>query len=68
MSSIRDERHDRMDKKNDHSRKHGQRHSFIDARAANHCYDFHIFPHARTRSPAQNEPISLVEQNLIHKH
>jgi hypothetical protein len=34
-----------MDKKNDHSRKQGQRHSFVDARAANHCYEFHIFPH-----------------------
>jgi hypothetical protein len=45
MSLVRDERHDRMDKKNDHSRKHGQRDSFIDACAANHCYDFHIFPH-----------------------
>ena len=44
-SSIRDERYDRMDKKNDHSRKQGQRYSFIDARAANHCYDFHFFPH-----------------------
>jgi hypothetical protein len=44
MSLVRDERHDRMDKENDHSRKHGQRDSFIDACAANHCYDFHIFP------------------------
>jgi hypothetical protein len=34
-----------MDKKSDHSRKHGERDSFIDACAANHCYDFHIFPH-----------------------
>ena len=46
-SSIRDERHDRMDKKNDHSRKQGQRYSFIDARAANHCYDFHLSPSRR---------------------
>jgi hypothetical protein len=32
-----------MDKKNDHSRKYSQRDSFIEARAANHCYGFHIF-------------------------
>ena len=44
-ASIRDERHDRVDKRNDHSRKQGQRESFIDARATNHCYDFYIFPH-----------------------
>src|SRR5262245_7041691 len=33
-----------MDKKNDHSCKHSQRDSFIEARAANHCYAFHISP------------------------
>jgi hypothetical protein len=44
MSLVRDERHDRMDKNNDHSCKHSQRDSFIDARAANHCYAFHSFP------------------------
>ena len=34
-----------MDKKNDHSCKHGQCDSLIDTRAANHCYAFHSFPH-----------------------
>ena len=43
-SSIRNERHYLMDKKNDHSCKHGQRDSLIDTRAANHCYAFHSFP------------------------
>ena len=42
-SLVRDERHYLMDKKNDHSCKHSQRDSFIEARAANHCYAFHIF-------------------------
>jgi hypothetical protein len=45
MSSVRDERHDRMDKKNDHSCKYSQREGFIDTRAANDCYAFHSFPH-----------------------
>jgi hypothetical protein len=39
-----DERHDLMDKKNDHSSKHGQRDTFIDACAANYCHAFHSFP------------------------
>ena len=47
MSLVRDERHDRMDKKNDHSRKHGQRNSFIDACAAKDCDAFHSFPPSR---------------------
>ena len=47
MSLVRDERHDRMDKKNDHSRKHGQRDSFIDACAAKDCDAFHSFPPSR---------------------
>jgi hypothetical protein len=34
-----------MDKKNDHSCKHSQLDTFIEARAANHCYAFHSFPH-----------------------
>ncbi len=48
MSLVRDERHDRMDKKNDHSRKHGQRDSFIDASAAKDCEAFHSFPPIQT--------------------
>jgi hypothetical protein len=32
-----------MDKKNDHSSKHGQRDTFIDACAANYCRAFHSF-------------------------
>ncbi len=47
MSLVRDERHDRMDKKNDHSRKHGQRDSFIDACAAKDCDAFHSFHPSR---------------------
>ena len=47
MSLVRDERHDRMDKKNDHSRKHGQRDSFMDASAAKDCDAFHSFPPSR---------------------
>jgi hypothetical protein len=35
-----------MDKKNDHSCKHGQRDGLMDTRAANRCYAFHSFPHA----------------------
>ena len=45
--SVRNERHDRMDKKNDHSRKHGQRDSLIDASAAKDCDAFHSFPPSR---------------------
>ena len=44
-SLVRNERHDLMDKKNDHPCKHSQRDSFIDTRAASHCYAFHSFPH-----------------------
>jgi len=44
-SLVRDERHYLVDKKNDHSCKHSQRDSFIDTRAASHCYAFHSFPH-----------------------
>jgi hypothetical protein len=33
-----------MNKENDHSCKHSQRNSFIEAGAANHCFAFHIFP------------------------
>ena len=36
-----------LDKKNDHSCKHGQREGFIDARAADDCYAFHSFPSSR---------------------
>ena len=43
-SLVRNERHYPMDKKNDHSCKHGQRDSLIDTSAANHCYAFHSFP------------------------
>jgi hypothetical protein len=32
MASIRDERHDRVNKRNDHSRKQGQHESFIEPR------------------------------------
>jgi hypothetical protein len=44
-SLVRNERHYLMDKKNDHPCKHSQRDSFIDTRAASHCYAFHSFPH-----------------------
>ena len=44
-SLVRNERHYLMEEKNDHSCKHSQRDSFIDTRAANHCYAFHSFPH-----------------------
>jgi hypothetical protein len=56
---VRDERHDRMDKKNDHSRKQGQRHSFIDARAAQHCYEFHMFPHPDDSAPSPDRIVTL---------
>jgi len=46
-SLVRDERHYLMDKENDHSCKHSQRDSFIDTRAASHCYAFHSFPPSR---------------------
>jgi hypothetical protein len=46
ISLVRgDERQHRMDKKNDDSCKHRQRHSFVDGRTANHCNAFHSFPH-----------------------
>ena len=41
---VRDERHDLMDKKNDHCSEHGKRDGFIDARTADHCHGFHSFP------------------------
>jgi hypothetical protein len=44
-SLVRNERHYLMDKKSDHPCKHSQRDSFIDTRAASHCYAFHSFPH-----------------------
>src|SRR5262245_15342894 len=43
-SLVRNERHYLLDKKNDHSCKHGQRDSFINTRAASHCYAFHSSP------------------------
>jgi hypothetical protein len=48
-----------MDKKNDHSHKQGQRYSFIDARAANHCYDFHIFPHPDDSCASPDRNVTL---------
>jgi hypothetical protein len=45
---VRNERHYLMDKKNDHSCKHSQRDSFIDARATNYCNAFHSLPPIQT--------------------
>jgi pimeloyl-ACP methyl ester carboxylesterase len=62
-----------MDKKNDHSCKHSQRDSFIDTRAASHCYAFHSFPHpddsasrhTQSRCTASvNEALSAASDNL----
>jgi hypothetical protein len=52
--SVRDERHDRMDKKNHHSCKHGQRDSFIDARAAKDCDAFHRLSPIRRQCKSPN--------------
>jgi hypothetical protein len=72
-SLVRNERHYLMDKKNDHPCKHSQRDSFIDTRAASHCYAFHSFPHPddhasrhlRSRCTASvNEALSTASENL----
>ena len=64
MSLVRDERHDRMDKKNDHSRKHGQRDSFIDACAGKDCDAFHSFPPSRRQrcTASVNEELRVAQQ------
>jgi hypothetical protein len=49
LALVRDERHDLIDKKNDHSSEHGKRDSFIDARTADHCHGFHSFPLPKSR-------------------
>ena len=72
-SLVRNERHYLMDKKNDHPCKHSQRDSFIDTRAASHCYAFHSFLiqtisascHLQPRCTASvNEALSTAFENL----
>jgi hypothetical protein len=60
LSLVRgDERHDRMDKKNDDSCKHRQRDSFVDGRAANHCNAFHSFPHPDGSASSRRAVVTL---------
>ena len=52
-----------MDKKDDHSCKHSQRDSFIDTRAASHCYAFHSFPHPDDSASRYMQPRCTVLVN-----
>jgi hypothetical protein len=55
-----------MDKKDGHSCKHSQRDSFIDTRAASHCYAFHRFPHPDDSASRYMQPrcTALVNEAL----
>ncbi len=52
-----------MDKKNDHSRKHGQRDSFVDASTAKDCDAFHSFPPSRRQRESRRVPRSTASVN-----
>jgi hypothetical protein len=60
-----DERHDLVDKKNDHSSKHGQRDAFVEACAADCSHDFHSFPLPRDSTDVRSRRPASVNGALI---